>query len=319
MKATSVFVCVSPNPAIDNRLRVHKLAPGRVNRTVESLPAPGGKAAHVAMVLRELGAEPLWVGITGGASGQVLIEGLQQSKVQTWSVPVRNATRVNLEIIDDDGTVTEILEPGPAVTPQESNLFQSACNNLFNDSRGHITAILSGSVPPGMPQEIYFQLIEAVHKSGGKAYLDTSAEPLKIALRAKPDLVKPNREEAEWLTGKAIADLPSAAVPIRQLISAGAKSVAISLGENGLVWRPTESETIYYAHPLRVPVCSSVGCGDATIAAFAFAAATGLSPEESLRLAAACGAANCLAQAPGRVKAADIQRLQKKVRIETCS
>ena len=311
-----MFVCVSANPAIDNRLRVHKLALGRVNRAAKSLPAPGGKAAHVAMVLAELGTEPLWVGITGGASGQVLVEGLQQLNIQTRSVPVQNVTRVNLEIIDDDGTVTEILEPGPAVTRAESNLFQSTCNDLFHDSRGRVTAILSGSVPPGMPQDIYFQLIESVHQSGGRVFLDTSAEPLKVALRARPDFVKPNRQEAEWLTGRTITDVSSAADSIRELVTAGAKSVAISLGENGLVWCPTESETIYYAHPLRVRVRSSVGCGDATVAAFAFAAASGLSSEESLRLAAACGAANCLAEAPGRVKAADIQRLQKEVHIE---
>jgi 1-phosphofructokinase family hexose kinase len=319
VKEAGTFVCVSANPAIDNRLRVQKLAPGRVNRALQSLPAPGGKAAHVAMVLRELGAEPLWVGIAGGASGQALVEGLQQLKIHTRPVPIRNATRINLEIIDDDGVVTEILEPGPAVGPAESNLFQKTCNDLFSDSRGRVMAILSGSVPPGMPQETYFQFIETVHKSGGKAFLDTSADPLKIALRAKPDFVKPNREEAEWLTGRAITDLSSAAGAIRQLISAGAQSVAVSLGESGLVWCPAESATIYYAHPLQVQVRSSVGCGDATTAAFAYAAASGLSPEESLCLAAACGAANCLAEAPGRVKAADIQRFQKEVRIEVCS
>lgn len=311
-----MFVCVSPNPAIDNRLRVNKLVPGRVNRAVESLPAPGGKAAHVAMVLRELGAEPLWIGMAGGVSGQLLVEGLQQLKIRTRPVPVRNATRVNLEIIDDDGTVTELLEPGLALTPTESSSFQNACSEAFRDSQGPVIAVLSGSLPPGMPQEIYSQLIDAAHAFGGQVFLDTSGEPLKIALRAKPDFVKPNCEEAQWLTGMTIKDASSATASARLLISAGARSVAISLGKNGLVWCPAQCETIYYAHPLPVSVRSSVGCGDATVAAFAYAASSGLSQEESLRLAVACGAANCLAEAPGRVKATDIQKLQKEVRIE---
>ena len=89
------------------------------------------------------------------------------------------------------------------------------------------------------------------------------------------------------------------------------------MGANGLVWLPAENELIYYAHPLHVQVRSRVGSGDATIAAFAFAAEAKLSNEESLRLAAACGAANCLAEAPGRVHAADIEKLRKEVRIET--
>ncbi len=314
-----MFICVSPNPAIDKRLWVQRLVPGRVNRAVEARPAPGGKAAHVAMVLRELGADPLWIGFTGGASGQELLAGLQELKIRTHPVRIDKHTRVNLEIIDEDGAVTELLEPGPETSLAEAKSLQDACEEIFAGAHGQAIAILSGSLPPGMPLGVYSVLIESVHKYGGKAFLDTSAEPLKIALQAGPDFVKPNREEAEWLTGIVITDLVSAANSIRQLISAGAKSAAIGLGENGLVWRPAQSETIYCAHPVKVPVRSTVGCGDATIAAFAFAADAGLPPEESLRLAAACGAANCLAEAPGCVKAANIQRLRAEIRIETVS
>jgi 1-phosphofructokinase family hexose kinase len=314
-----MLICVSPNPAIDKRLRIPKLVPGGVNRAVEARPAPGGKAAHVAMVLRELGAEPLWVGITGGASGQTLLEGLQELKIRTRAILVGNPTRINLEILEDDDRVTEILEPGPAVSPAESNHFQEECNAVFGDSRGRFIAVLTGSLSPGMARGTFSQLIASLHKYEGKAYLDTSGEPLKIALEAGPEFVKPNREEAEWLTGNRIPDAASAARCIRHLVAAGAKSAAISLGADGLVWLPAENEPIYYAHPLRVQVRSSVGSGDAAIAAFAFAAEAGLSKQESLRLAAACGAANCLAEAPGRVQAADIQKLRKEVRIETLS
>jgi tagatose 6-phosphate kinase len=314
-----MLICVSPNPALDKRLRIPKLLPGGVNRAVEARPAPGGKAAHVAMVLRELGADPLWVGITGGASGQALLEGLHEMEINTRAVPVRNSTRTNLEILEDDGAVTEILEPGPDVSLAESDHFQERCSSVFGDSRSRVTAVLSGSLPPGAPREIFSRLIEDLHKFEGKAYLDTSGEPLKIALEARPDFVKPNREEAEWLTGSRITEPASAARCISHLVAAGAKSAAISLGANGLVWLPAENEPIYYAHPLHVPVRSCVGSGDATTAAFAFAAETGLLTQETLRLAAACGAANCLADAPGRVKAADIRNLQKEVRIETLS
>lgn len=314
-----MFVCVSPNPAIDKRLRVQRLVPGRVNRAVETRPAPGGKAAHVAMVLRELGADPLWIGFTGGASGQELLAGLQELKIRTHPVPIDKHTRVNLEIIDEDGAVTELLEPGPETSLAEAKAFQDACEEILAGAHGQAIAILSGSVPPGVPQGIYSMLIRRAHELGCRAFLDASGEPLQIGLLARPDFVKPNREEAEWLTGIVIKDPASAAHSIRQLISAGAMSAAISLGENGLVWRPAQSETIYYAHPAKVAVRSTVGCGDATIAAFAFAADAGLPREESLRLAAACGAANCLAEAPGCVKAGHIQRLRGEVRIETVS
>ena len=64
-----MFLCVSLNPAVDKRLRLERLQVGGVNRVNEAIPAPGGKAAHVAMTLKTLGADPLWLGFAGGATG----------------------------------------------------------------------------------------------------------------------------------------------------------------------------------------------------------------------------------------------------------
>ncbi len=126
-----MFVCVSPNPAIDRRLRLTRLVPGCVNRATEVHPAPGGKATHVAMVLRALGADPLWIGFAGGATGQELLEGLRRIGIKANAVTVQQATRVNLEIIDDSASVTEILEPGAAPSGAEIASFLDACESAF--------------------------------------------------------------------------------------------------------------------------------------------------------------------------------------------
>jgi 1-phosphofructokinase family hexose kinase len=310
-----MFVCISVNPAIDKRVRLTKLLPGHVNRATGIQAAAGGKAAHVAMVLRSLGAEPRWIGFAGGSSGQELLAGLRDLKIQAVVVPMKNATRTNLEILDDSGTVTEILEPGAPVSIEGIRAFESACDAVFREADG-VTAIFSGSLPPGAPKEFYARLIERTHSFGAKAFLDTSGEPLKLALEAGPDFVKPNREEAEWLTGESIRDAGSAAAAIRQIIAAGAKSAMVSLGQDGLVWKPLGDEKFYYARPARVATCSAVGSGDAALAGFAYAAQQKLGAEESLQLAAACGAANCLAGLPGQVSAGEVQRLRELVKVE---
>ena len=314
-----MFLCVSLNPAIDKRVRLKKLLPGHVNRVTEILPAPGGKAAHVAMVLQALGADPLWIGFAGGSSGQELLEGLGKLNIRSHPVPIGKATRTNLEIIEESGVVTEILEPGPSVSSEETTAFRDAFRETLSGVHEETIAILSGSLPPGMPAEIYPTLIRIVREHGGKVVLDTSNEALRLALAAGPDLVKPNREEAEWLTGGQINDPGSAAKSIEQPMREGAKSVAISLGEQGLVWRPSAGKTVYYVRPVKISARSCVGSGDAAVAAFAFALASSLSPEETIRLAAACGAANCLADSPGRARADDIRRLQQEVRVEILS
>lgn len=311
-----MFVCLSPNPAIDKRLRLLRLVPGCVNRAIEAHAAPGGKAAHVAMVLRALGDDPQWIGFVGGTSGQELLEGLRRIGIRANAIPVKQPTRANLEILEDSNTVTEILEPGAAPSKTEIASFLAACEKAFTRGKRQAIIIASGSLPPGVPPNFYAALIARAHNHGCKFFLDTSGEPLRAAIKAGPDFVKPNREEAEWLTSGVIADPSSAVVAIRRLLAAGAKSAAISLGERGLFWCPGNAETVYFAPPVAVQVRSSVGSGDSAVAAFAHAAAAGLSPEETLSLAAACGAANCLADSPGALRAADVRRLQREIRVE---
>jgi fructose-1-phosphate kinase PfkB-like protein len=53
-----------------------------------------------------------------------------------------------------------------------------------------------------------------------------------------------------------------------------------------------------FARPPRLRPISTVGCGDATVAGFAVAAARGVNGEAAIKLASACGAANCSAEAP---------------------
>jgi 1-phosphofructokinase family hexose kinase len=311
-----VFLCVSLNPAIDKRLRLQRLNRGHVNRAAQVIPAPGGKAAHVAMVLRTLGADPLWLGFAGGPTGTALVEGLSKLSIRAEAVATASATRMNLEILENDGTVTEILEPGQRVTGEELERLRDAFEMALRGSTGKRTAILSGSLPPGVPEDYYGTLIEIGHQRGCKVFVDTSGEPLRQALKAQPDFVKPNQEEAEWLTGLAIDGLGSAGSVLKMIISKGASGGAISLGSKGLLWQRSKDGEVLFATVPEMTGRSTVGSGDSTLAGFAFAEQQGLEAAESLCLAAACGAANCLAEEAGRARAEDIERLTKEIRSE---
>jgi 1-phosphofructokinase family hexose kinase len=314
-----MFVCLSANPALDKRLRLNRLVPGGVNRVTEVKAAPGGKSTHVAMVLRTLGADPDWIGFTGGASGQELFDGLCALGIRARPIRTQHATRVNLEIIDEAACVTEILEPGVAPSESEIASFQDACEEQFSRGKNQEVIIASGSLPPGMPADFYASLIDRAHAHGCKFFLDTSGEALRSSLEAGPDFVNPNREEAAWITGGKITDPASALEATRYFFSAGAKSVAISLGKGGLVWCPGKDREVYFASAATVQAKSTVGCGDSVMAAFAYDASVGLPPEETARLAVACGAANCLANSPGAALAEDIQRFRNEVIVKTLS
>src|SRR5690349_22956310 len=129
-----MLICVSANPAIDRRLRIESIAVGGVNRALSARPFPGGKAAHVAMVAHALGEEVMWLGFLGGAAGEECESGLTDLGIPVTVVRTRAETRANLEIIADDGTVTEILEPGGHVTDEEIERLFSACRDVFAES-----------------------------------------------------------------------------------------------------------------------------------------------------------------------------------------
>ncbi|HEX3818344.1 MAG TPA: 1-phosphofructokinase family hexose kinase [Chthoniobacterales bacterium] len=314
-RAQASFICVSLNPAIDKRLRLDALNVGRVNRATEAIPAPGGKSAHVAMVLRALGADPLWLGFSGGPNGDALLQGLRALSIRAEGVPTAAETRMNLEILEENGSVTEILEPGVRVSAAERESLLRAFETAL-ELNSNAFVIMSGSLPPGVLKDEFATLVKIARRHDARIFLDTSGEPLKLGLQQRPDFAKPNQEEAEWLIGKTIDGNASAASALEALVKDGPRNAAISLGASGLVWRGAGSSNAFVAVPPKLEARSAVGSGDATIAGFAFAASQNLGPEDTLRLAVACGAANVLADLPGRVRMHDVERLRDQVQVQ---
>lgn len=310
-----MIICVSANPAIDRRLWVGQLRVGEVNRASSAVSFAGGKAAHVAMAAKALGEDKVvWIGFLGGATGDEVERQLIGLGIEVVPVRTRSTTRVNDEIIDDNGVITEILEPGGKIVQNELIEFKSMCERLFSSSGPNFHAVFSGSLPPGVPGDLYADLITLAGKHGGRTMLDTSGDPLLLALSAEPDMIKPNREEAEKAIGVTITGQETAELATRRFADLGVSETIISLGAEGLV-RSNGTQEVVVAKPPKVRVNSTVGCGDATVAGLVVADIRGYELAEKLRLAVACGAANCLADLPGQIRLTDVERLAPLVEI----
>jgi 1-phosphofructokinase family hexose kinase len=311
-----MFLCVSPNPAIDKRLEVRSLLLGQVNRAHEVKAFAGGKAAHVAMVLRALGERPQWIGQCGGASGEELVAGLCALGIETTAIRTQQRTRTNLEILESDGRVTEILEPGATLGAGEWAAFEERCKELFAQGAAQLSVIFSGSLPQGTGPDLYARLITAAREFKCRTLLDTSGEALRLGLGAMPHFVKPNREEATRLLEVPVNSLSTGAAAVRRLLELGAQSAALSMGVDGLLFCGGLNAPVLHAAALPVKARSTVGCGDSAFAGFALGMASNLPPEERLRLAAACATANCLADSPGGARIEDIRNFQRQVSVQ---
>ncbi len=311
----SPIVCVSANPALDRRLRFHSLAIGRINRAKRVQEFPGGKAAHVAMTAHALGARPVWLGFLGGAVGGEFVAKFRELKIELVRIRTKKPTRMNLELIEDSSRITEVLEPGEALAPGELRAMLQTLKAGLRKKWRTALVVISGSLPRGVPVGFYRSLIAAAESAGSRTFLDTSGEALRASFVSHPAFVKPNLEEVEALLGQKLKNQAAIVDAARELIERGAQSAAISLGAEGLVWFEQKNGPVWFARPPRLRPISTVGCGDATVAGFALAAAEGIVGEAAVRLATACGAANCLAKAPGRVSRRDVKSLMPRVKV----
>jgi 1-phosphofructokinase family hexose kinase len=310
------IVCVSANPAMDRRLFVESMNVGEVNRAKNAQGSAGGKAAHVAMATRALDARPAWVGFLGGAIGQECKRQMESLGIRVAAIPTKSSTRVNLEIIDATGHVTEILEPGTEPSAQERDEFLQTCARGVREEWQPAVVVISGGLPAGVGPDFYVSVMEAARAAGARVFVDSSGEALRASANARPEFVKVNRAEAETLVGRPLATVQEIALAAAQIVERGAGSAAITLGREGLIWIERKNGPAWKAMPPRMNVISAVGCGDATLGGFAYAAIQGIAGEEALRLAAACGAANCVAPAPGRIELATLRALLPQIEIQ---
>jgi 1-phosphofructokinase family hexose kinase len=310
------ILCISANPALDRRLRLPALLPGEVHRARQVESFPGGKAAHVAFAAQALGARVLWIGFLGGAIGKECEERLASLGVETLPIRTEVSTRVNCELIEDSGRITEIREAGEAPEETECAHMMRLTRQALDGSWRNASLVLSGSLPTGVSPELYKSLIQASRAVGSRSFVDTSGEALRVSLSAQPDFAKPNRAEAESLLGRKLDSIADVHRAGREIIERGARSAAVTLGAEGLIWIEGERGRAWIARPPKLTAVSTVGCGDATLAGFAFGYSLPFEGEGVLRLATACGAANCLALMEGRISKEDVDSIIRRVQIE---
>ncbi|MEU2540026.1 1-phosphofructokinase family hexose kinase [Streptomyces iakyrus] len=253
-----MILTVTLNTALDITYRVRSLRPHASHRVSEVTERPGGKGVNVARVLAALGHEVTVTGLTGGATGRVVQEKLAAVPgVVDALVPLSGATRRTVAVVDErTGDTTQLNEPGPTVTPTEWSAFQEAYETLLASAS---MVALCGSLPPGVPVGAYAGLIRTARSFGLPVLLDTSGEPLRRGVAARPDIIKPNADELAELTGSHD--------PLRATQDArrrGAGAVVASLGPEGLLAATREGR--WRATPPTPTRGNPTGAGDAVVA-----------------------------------------------------
>ena len=282
-----MIATITLNPSIDRTLEIERLVVGGMNRVKTKIDHPSGKGINVSRMLNSLGQPTRALAFVGGDSGRWVVNALKAEGIELDCVPVEGDTRTNLKIwAVAEGQGTEVNEPGPAVNQDELGLLLS---RVRLEACKWDWVVISGSMLPGTPPDFYATLVTLAKSQGAKVALDASGGALREGLKALPDLIKPNQVEATELLGWEPRDEAGAIRAVRELMERGISYVLLTLGKDGAF--VGHSGQIWQAIAPKVPVKSTVGCGDSTIAGMLHGLRQGVSLEEAIGWAMACGAA----------------------------
>ena len=293
---SGMVVTVSLNPAVDKTCRLKVMEPGAVNRLISAESVAGGKAVNVTKVLRQFHIPVAAVGFLGGSGGTLIGEAVEKLGVECHFTKIAGETRTNTNVLDENGRVTELLEPGPVISDKELANFLKQFTGCLENCE---LAVLSGSLPEGVPVDIYAKLIQLCQMAGCKVILDSSGEALRQGIQAGPDMVKPNRKELEYLAGRVLESREEIIAAARELLAFDVSQVVVSLGSEGLLW--VEKEDVYFREAKQVQTVNTVGCGDTVVASLCMSELAGEDAETALVKAVALAAANATTRENGSI------------------
>lgn len=275
------------NPAVDRELTVAEIEYDSVLRATQFQVDYGGKGFNVSRMLKSLGGESVALGFAGGRSGELLRDGLHTLGIHTDFVWVSGETRTNISIVTQaHGHYIKVNEPGPTISSGEQQALVEKVREL---ARPGDWWVLAGSLPPGVSERLYAEMITILHEGGAKAILDTNGKGLEYACRAAPYLVKPNDFEAHQLTGlpvDTVTEIAAAAAAVQRL---GATCVVVSLGKEGALC--VDAKRAWKATSPVIEEKNPIGAGDSMVGGIVWGLSKRLPLQEALRWGVACGAA----------------------------
>lgn len=306
-----MILALNLNASLDKIYTVDKLEYGGVVRANTIQNTAGGKGLHVANICKELHEEYLATGFLGGKTGEYLQDILTKNQINHDFVPIKNETRACINIATPDGKQTEVLEPGPSISQEETDLFLAKYTKLLTLAD---IVVASGSLPHNLPLNFYGTLAQLATKYHKKFLLDTSGQTLKESLSYKPFFIKPNKDEIEQLTGIKIDNLDKAISQVQGFQKLGIIMPVISLGKNGSI--VGYQNQIYHATPPQYKAINAVGSGDAFVAGIAIGLQRNYPIIDTIKLGSACGTANVLEAESGFVSKDNVEKIFKLVEVK---
>ncbi len=306
-----MIYCTLLNPALDVIYKIDQLQSGvtLVDSVFNAVPA--GKGINVARVVATLGEDVCVTGLMPEYDLKYVSDFLNSYNISHSFLGISGSMRINTTILEkNSSSITHLNSLNNVVPRRLQNEYLNFVEKLVKKDD---VWCFSGSIPNGFENDVYTKLIGLCSKNGVVSMLDTRDDALKLGIRSKPIMIKPNLEELESLFDEPVRGVHHIALKGKRLLDMGVSYVFISLGADGMI-AVHGNDCLLCAAP-QVKVTDSVGCGDAMVAGLLVAQRRGFSFSEMCRLAVACGSSKALHEGPGVVTRDEVWQLMENVQI----
>lgn len=275
------------NPSLDISYEVTQLLDDQRVPALNTRYAPGGNGINVSKTLNKMKIPVNCSCIIAGNIGDFIRQQLMTELPELRYYSVDGESRINTIIMQSSPQgQCEVDGRGPlvpeSVLQEIEASFLKTCGNGFG--------IVSGSVPPGVPDDTYGRLARKISEQGGKAVVDASGALLKKSLDAKPFLLSMNKYALERHSQKNLRKLDDVLSISRQLQQKHELNhVCITFGQYGALM--LDSQYSYTCTPPKTHVRSTMGAGDTFLAGLVAAYARGKDSATALKYGVACGTA----------------------------
>ena len=295
------FVTVTLNPAVDLSWTADAVMPTHKIRTYGERIDAGGGGINVARVLNAMGEQAHALIVAGGATGALIADMLTEAGLAHETIPCRGRTRISVTVTDRATSQDYRFVPlGPTAEPHDwaevlLRLEEIQCDWI----------VASGSLEPGMPEDIYASIAQLARRRKIRFALDTSGPPLRAALESGVDLIKPSLRELEFVVGRPLKTEAEQASEAMALVRGRyAAMVAVTLGDQGALLASVDGVIRRPAIP--VPFASTVGAGDSFMAGLIWSLSRAHSKPDALGWAIAAATAAVAKAGTARVQWGDV-------------
>lgn len=302
---------LTANPSLDKLYILDELKVGQYNRGEVARYDPGGKGINVSRCLKALGIDSVILGFFAGNIGKFLINSLQEQGLSVDPVFIDGESRSNVTMIEHaSGRMTKLNEYGPVV---DQAAYHAMLQKVTENTQPGDIWVLSGSASPGLPDDFYAQLIKVIKSQGGMAFLDSSGKWLIHGYKAIPNLLRINSEEAEMIVDKKLVTKEDLLEALTAISRMGISMSVISMGSEGALFSDVES--LYEVNAPQVEEKTTVGAGDAMMAAIIYGYIQEWPLEKIAAWSVAAGSASVMQAGTATVDRSQILPLLDQVKI----